>query len=169
MCEHVSVGRYGSPGPVKDYELLHSVLIEPSDFRMHEDQLMYTFISHAERGGMSVLRDAASDEEFREALRLRLTKADRKFAGIASFPCSGVREIVASTDVDGRQAGDRLYCVLDTDVADRPHHADILVTVPRIGEITRGTFRRQRNRLMAAVGTDIVPPATFRGGAIGQR
>ena len=45
-------------------ENLHSVVLN-IDVEMTGEALMYTFISQSQRKGMSVLREAANDDEFR--------------------------------------------------------------------------------------------------------
>jgi hypothetical protein len=90
ICEKVTVGSHGSPGPVRDNEVLHSVLIAPADWE--NDQIALTVVTHAEKKGMSVLRDRASDHEFRETIRLRVRNdPKRHFHGVASISCGEVR------------------------------------------------------------------------------
>jgi hypothetical protein len=149
--------------------MLHSVIIKPIDPKIKNDELWYTFITHAEEKGMSVLRGAASDDEFRETIRLRL-KGDpiRSFHGVVSFPCASVRQLVARTDGNGRIAGDRLYCVLDSDAERRSHHADVLATVPRPGMnvSNKAAWRRQRGDLMNLLRHNFETPGQFRGGSL---
>jgi hypothetical protein len=47
------------------------------------------------------------------------------------MPVARVRSFSADCDTTLRSAGDRFYCVFDTDMAGLPHHADILATMPR--------------------------------------
>jgi len=163
------VGRYGSPGRVRSSERLYSVIIYPTDVQTPGPELMYTFISHAEKNGMSVLREGASDEEFHATIELRLKgRDDRRFHGIASLLCSDVRRLLAKTRVDGQEVGDRLYCVLDTDIAGRPHHADIFATVPR-KRPNKAVRRLQRNRLMELIRGSLERPDAFRGGRLVAR
>ena len=168
-CERCTVGRYGSPGIVASSEMLHSVIIQPVDPKIRNDELWYTFITHAEENGMSVLREAASDDEFRETIRLRL-KGDptRSFHGVVSFPCASVRQLVARTDGHGRIAGDRLYCVLDSDAERRRHHADVFATLPRSGTkvSNKAAWRRQRSDLMKLLRDNFATPGQFRGGSL---
>lgn len=165
----MSVGCYGSPGPVEDSETLHSVIIEPVDLDRSKDAVVYTFLTHAERMGMSVLRGAASNDEFQITICLRLKNdSDRKFYGIVSFACSDVRALGAQSDDAGREEGDQLYYVLDTDIMNRPHHADVFATLPRQdAKVTnKSVWRAARGHLMAAVGQKIELPTNFRGGVL---
>jgi hypothetical protein len=166
-CERCSVGRFGSPGIVKPTEMLHSVVIKPVDSEMKKDELWYTFITHAEEKGMSVLREAACDEEFKETIRLRL-KDDvrRSFHGVVSFRCSSVRSLVARTDGPGRIAGDRLYCILDSDADGRRHHADVFATPARPGAKNKTAWRRQRGDLMDLMRDNFQSAQEFRKGAL---
>ena len=165
------MGRYGSPGRVRCDEFLHSIIVDPTDFELGPDQLKFLFLSHAEKGGMSVLRDAAGDNEFQITIRMRVEKKPgRSFYGIASFKCQVVRALVASPNALGRAEGDRLYFVLDTDEPGRPHHADIFVTVPRAdaGATKKQAWRKQRADLMALMNDGFVPANEFRGGRLVQ-
>jgi hypothetical protein len=63
----ISVGRHGSPGRVWASETIHSILIGPVD--LEGDAIALHMITLAERKGMSVLRDAASDAEFKNIIR----------------------------------------------------------------------------------------------------
>jgi hypothetical protein len=80
---------------------------------MQDGELWYTFITHAEKKGMSVLRQGAADVEFRRTIELRLRKSAQRFQGVVSFACDRVRNLRADADADRRLSGDRLYCVLD--------------------------------------------------------
>jgi hypothetical protein len=108
MCERVSVGSHGSTGPVRDDEILHSVLVAPAD--LQGDQIAITIITHAERKGMSVLRDLASNEEFIQTLRLRLNnQPSRHFHGVASIRCADVRALTLPISHGDPLLRNRLY------------------------------------------------------------
>ena len=115
---------------------------------------------------MSILREGASEVEFRSTLELRLKKSTQRFQGVVSFRCDRVRNLLADANTDRRLIGDRLYCVLDTDAQGRPHHADVFVTVPRPSNniSLKAAFRRQRHRLMALLREDFVAADAFRKG-----
>ena len=148
--------------------MLHSVVFDPPDIQMRNDAIWYTFITHAEVNGMSVLRGNASDEEFKETVRLRRQgKPNHKLKGVLSFRCNAVR-LSAATDSNGRKVGDRLYCVLDTDIAGRPSHADVFATLPLPYDksVAKQAFRSQRKSLMDAIGNAIEKPSAFRNGIL---
>jgi hypothetical protein len=146
--------------------MLHSILIAPGD--LQNDQIAMTVITHAEKKGMSVLRQGATDDEFRRILAARIRDASRRFHGVASVPCTEVRALTATAPGDFRQAGDRLYCVLDSDMEGLPNHADIFATVPRSDKPNdrRAAWRKARSRLMTLMAGDISPPQVFRQGAL---
>jgi hypothetical protein len=135
---------------------------------MRNGELWYTFITHAEQKGMSVLREGASDIEFRRAIDLRLKKNTQRFQGVVSFSCGDVRGLLAEANGDRRLVGDRLYYVLDTDADGRPNHADVFATIPRPSDdITlKAAFRRQRHRLMALLRDDLQSADAFRNGSL---
>lgn len=103
---------------------------------------------------MSVLRDKAANEEFEETLKLRLTKSDRSFGGIASVNCREVRKLLHSA------SNQRTYAVLDTDEDGRPHHADIFATFTR----TDVEVKSRRSKLLELLQAGFSTPDQFRGG-----
>jgi hypothetical protein len=113
---------------------------------------------------MSILRDAASDDEFRETIRLRVANSARTFHGVSALSCTEVRRLLAQSEMHGREVGDRLYYVLDTDICGRPHHADIFATLPRESASAKAAWRVQRSRLMQIVERGLVPASEFRNG-----
>jgi hypothetical protein len=166
VCESVSVGRHGSPGRVRSFETLYSVLIGPVDFS--GGQIAVTVVTHAEKKGMSVLREAASDSEFETILAQRMKNDPaRWFHGIAALRCEDIRSLRAERDTGQRAKGDRLYCVLDTDLEDLPHHADVFATVPRVqgNSSPKAAWRMERGRLMDLLISRISSAEEFRGGA----
>ncbi|MGH6811860.1 MAG: hypothetical protein ACREDM_05760 [Methylocella sp.] len=147
-------------------ETLYSVLIAPVDLK--NDQIALTVITHAEKKGMSVLRDAASKEEFEKTIAARIKNSqERRFNGVVPLACSDVRSLIAEADANQRSKGDRLYCVLDTDMEDLPHHADVFATSPHPYDPknSKEAWRKQRPRLMELMLRDFLSPEQFRGGA----
>ncbi len=165
VCEHVTVGRHGSPGKVHSSEVLHSVVIAPTD--LDKDALAITMITHAEKKGMSVLRESASNEEFKATVTARIKKPGQKYHGVATFSCAEVRRIVAEGNTDQRKRNDRLYCVLDTDMEGLPNHAEIFATVPRPFKqnTPKAAWRNERERLLILLIGGFSAPAEFRDGA----
>lgn len=113
---------------------------------------------------MSTLRAAASDAEFRETINLRIGNSARTFYGVCALGCSEIRQLLAPSQVHGREVGDRLYYVLDTDANGRPHHADIFATLPREQTSAKAAWRAQRSRLMDILERGLVPASEFRDG-----
>ena len=168
MCEKVSVGRYGSPGRVADSETVYSVLISPID--LDKDQIAVTVVTHAEKKGMSVLREGASDSEFQNIINQRTTMRahERLFHGVIPIASSVIRSLRAKEDKFGRNIGDRLYCILDTDMDKLPQHADILVTLPEIFVAAefKAMMRSQREQLLSLMHGQLVSPQAFRDGRL---
>jgi hypothetical protein len=166
VCELVPVGRHGSPGVVKSAETLYSVLIAPAD--LDGEQIEITVITHAEKKGMSVLRESASNGEFEKIITDRIKGLKtRRFYGVAPIICYEVRSLLANENERHRSAGDRLYYVLDTDMIDLPHHADIFATVPHPYDekTAKAAWRVQRARLRELMRQGFLGPDEFRGGA----
>jgi hypothetical protein len=167
VCEKVSVGRYGSQGPVKSSESLHSLLVAPGD--LDKDQIAITVLTHAEKKGMSVMRESASNDELRRILDQRISaKPGRHFHGVATVSCAGIRGIVTTTDTPARCRGERLYSVLDTDMHGLPNHADVFATVPSKNphKDTKNEYKAVRARLMSIMSDNFTPAGEFRGGTI---
>jgi hypothetical protein len=167
VCEKGSVGRYGSPGRVQKSEILHSVLIGPSDLK--GDQIAITVVTHAEKKGMSVLRDAASNDEFKKIIAERTKNNSARWVhGVASIPCAKVRSLLAKSDTGQRHLGDRLYSVLDADMDGLPCHADIFATVPRQhgNKTPKEAWRVERGRLMELMLDNVSGPSQFRNGVL---
>jgi hypothetical protein len=125
--------------------------------------------SHVEKKGMSVLRENASNGEFEAIIRARIKDAAKQsLRAIATASCSRIRELVASQNSEKRRRSDRFYCVLDTDMAGLPNHADIFATVPRPhATLTDKTiWRRERAKLLGLFLEDVSDPRTFRAGAL---
>jgi hypothetical protein len=168
MCEAVRVGQNGSPGPVSSTELLHSVLVAPGDYE--KESITYTLISHTEKKGMSVMREGASNEEILSILNARISAPHRYLHGIASFACSNIRDIVAIEDDALRAVSERLFSVLDTDMPNLPHHADIFATVPSKGEpkFDRAEFKKVRQQMLTVMSQNIVVARDFREGVFAE-
>jgi hypothetical protein len=170
ICEHFSVGRHGSPGKVQNSETLYSLLIAPGDLK--NDQIAITVMTHAERKGMSVLRQKASDEEFRKIISDRIKDPSKQhFHGVVPVACSDVRKIRAEKDTEQRKSGDRLYYVLDTDMEGLPHHADIFATVPRAHPVmtAKAAWRSERGKFMELLLRDFSPAQEFRNGVLSKK
>jgi hypothetical protein len=149
--------------------VLYSILIAPIDLK--NDQIAITVITHAERKGMSVLRQSASDDEFRRILAARVKDTSRHFHGVAPVSCADIRALMARQNGEQRRAGDRLYCVLDTDMQNLPNHADIFATVPRPHptKSAKTAWKMEREKLLTLMLKDFLPPSDFRGGTLKGR
>jgi hypothetical protein len=151
---------------VRAAETLFSVLVAPVDLK--NDQIAITVITHAERKGMSVLRQSATDNEFRKILATRIKDAARRFHGVVPVSCADIRGLAATENGDQRRRGDRFYCVIDTDMDGLPNHADIFATVPRPHETkdAKVAWRKEREKLLALMLRDFSSPPEFRGGVL---
>jgi hypothetical protein len=118
---------------------------------------------------MSVLRQNATNDEFKKILRTRIKDASKQyFHGVVPVSCGDIRALAATENGDQRRRGDRFYCVLDTDMDGLPHHADVFATVPRPHESknAKAAWRMERARLLTLMMQDFSPPHIFREGAL---
>jgi hypothetical protein len=118
---------------------------------------------------MSVLREGASNEEFKTIVRTRIRDATRqRFHGIATVSCARIRSLVAEANSEQRNVGDRLYSVLDSDMERLPNHADVFATVPRPHPTNghKAAWRSERGRLIELFLQNVSDAQSFRGGAL---
>ena len=164
------MGRYGSPGPVQDTEKVYRILIAPVDIGMTAEQIAVTAVTHSETIGMSVLRDRASDLEFRKVIQDRTARDGRVFVAVAELDCGAIRLLKSANDQPGRRVGDRHFIVVDTDMEDLPYHADIFNMMPRQdadGKPSNKTvWRREREKLLQLANSNIVKREAFREGRV---
>jgi len=165
------LGRHGSPGPVSPSENVYRVLIAPIDIEMTTEQILVTAISHSEIIGMSVLRENAGNDEFRQIILERTKGQGRSYHGVARLNCREVRSMVSKAGDPRRQAGDRQYIVVDTDMAGLPLHADIHNTLPRerTGNNSlsnKSVWRKERQRMLDMANRNVLKADHFRGGSL---
>jgi hypothetical protein len=170
-CELFSLGRYGSPGPVSSSENVYRVLIAPVDIEMTTEQILVTAISHSETIGMSVLRENAGNDEFRQIIVERTKAQGRSYHGVARLNCREIRSMVSTAGDPRRQAGDRQYIVVDTDMAGLPLHADIFNTLPQESTAknslsNKSVWRKERQRLLDMANRNVLRAHHFRGGSL---
>jgi hypothetical protein len=117
-------------------------------------------------GGLSVLREMASNAEFKHTLeqlkRNTPVGKERFFYGVISFPAAAVRY----------QKRGRFLCVYDTALVEKPHHADVMG--PAIEGDSKGEIERRKQKrlkdIIDQVGPAFQSAAEFRGGAfVGYR
>jgi hypothetical protein len=116
---------------------------------------------------MSVLREIATNDEFRSVVAARIKKPNQSYYGVATIQCRDLRRLIAQNTTVQRKQGDRIYYVLDSDMAGLPHHADIFATVPRTADnlTHKAAWRTERERLLNLMVNSILTPAEFRQGA----
>jgi hypothetical protein len=78
--------------------------------------------------------------------------------------------LTAVENGDQRRAGDRFYCILDTDMGNLPNHADVFATVPRphATKKAKNAWKTEREKLLTLMMQDFLSPSEFRGGALGS-
>lgn len=159
-----------SPGLVRDEELLNLLVTYPQHI-LPDGHVHPALLVSVDVNGQSVLRGDASDDEFKITLKMLRDGARRKnggelyLHGVFSFNASVIRYV----------AGDRLVCVLDTAMQDRPHHADIMgPSVLRNDEETLSknqTKKRQMARIrdiLDLIGPTMISAKEFRDSALAE-
>ena len=99
----------GSPGQVQDHELLHLLVSDPLHVFQETGELRPELALQIDRGGLSVLRSDAEDDEFRDTLdelRRKSTETgkERFFHGVITFKARDVRY----------RSAERFLCIYDT-------------------------------------------------------
>jgi hypothetical protein len=161
------MGRYGTPGQVKPPEKLYRILIAPHQVDMSKEAILLTAVSHTEVMGMSVLRDNASREEFHKiSQELLADDPKRSIFGVAELTCGDIRDLKNSLGSPRRQKDDRHFIVLDTDLPNLPHHADVFSTFPRVSVDTKAPtnkaiWRKERAKLFEMAQDNVIKAADF--------
>lgn len=118
-CERYRLGN-ASPGPVQDAEFLNLIITDPQSIDPRSGKLLPVVVDRINRNGMSVLRDAANEDEF-ETTFAELKKGSdargkpRFWYGTCRFSVGNIRH-----NGTARQLG-----VYDTSLPGRRYHADI--------------------------------------------
>ncbi|WP_340583871.1 hypothetical protein [Brucella pseudintermedia] len=149
-----------SPGVVSDNENLHFIVRDP-DGLLDNNLLNPVFVQQLFRNGMSVLREAASDDEFRltvTELQQNWIPKNKRVHGMLTFRAMAVRY----------QDDHRLCCVYDTSLDNKPNHADMMA--PKIKDVPGTPLRIVKERIVKALidkmGNDFTPAADIRGGIL---
>lgn len=147
-------------GPVHDLETLNFIVCSPP---FPDGTLTPEGLIQLDYSGLSVLRDAASNDEFTLTISQMSERRARELVGVARFTAATVRH-------DGNA---RLVGVYDTPLDGKPNHCDLLA--PHIAPIKDVLSRRDAEskrkkrirRLIEKIGPDaIVPAIAFRDGAL---
>jgi hypothetical protein len=163
-CENFRLSDH-SPGPVKDSELLDLIISDPQGIQGGKPPHP-SILVQIDRGGLSVLRDTASSQEFEDTIqelknRSKASGRERFFYGICSIPTAEIR-------FDGES---RFLCVYDTAFPTKPNHADIIgpdLKAMADSEISRPEQERRNRvrikRFIDKIGDCFVSANAFRNG-----
>lgn len=161
-CQEVSVSPH-SKGFVTSEEVLVRLLVAPQHMRKDKTPKPAA-LSDAERGGLSMFREAdATNEEIRAAAvglveRARKSQGDKAGVfGVLRIICKTIRECA------GEGEADPAYCVYDTADAEAPSHAEAFQRVAGIQDDLRDDRRR---KLYSLVKDGFEPVHTFRDGLL---
>lgn len=160
-CEAYSVSDH-SPGCVSDDEILHYLVPTPEG-RTENGFLNPTFLISLFTDGFSVLRDSAKDIEFVltvAELRPRWQDKGRSLEGVMSFKASVVRRLDSN----------RLCCIYDTGMPDKPNHADLMgpsLDEPKISNTELKRKQRERiKQIIDQIGNAFTQATEFRDGRL---
>ncbi|WLF95716.1 hypothetical protein Q5698_08535 [Brucella intermedia] len=158
-CESFSMDPR-SPGPVADDENLHLIVRDP-DGLLENKHLNPVFVQQLFKNGMSVLRQAAADDEFCltvEELQQSWIPKNKSVHGMLTFKAASVRY----------KDDQRLCCVYDTSLDNKPHHADMMA--PKLKETPGVSLKVVKQRVVKAIidgiGSDFIPAVEIRDGAL---
>lgn len=164
-CEQFSMAE-SSPGVVADHEGLCLIISDPTDIQ--DGRLSPTSLIRVDTSGVSVLRDAAHDDEFDltiTELKARSAAANkpRSFLGVCLFSAHTLRH----------QNGSRFLGVYDTALPGKPHHADVLAPpLNRLAPMSNSQLdKEQRKRIkqiIDLVGRCFDPAHSFRNGVLAK-
>jgi hypothetical protein len=166
-CENYSISDH-SPGPVADNELLHFVVSDPK--ALLNGSLNPTIMMQIDFGGLSTLRDAASNDEFDitiKQLKNRANSADAEwyFFGVCTFSVSTIRH----------ENNERFLCVFDTGLPDKPNHADVMgpdlaaMSNPPLSKREQEKRNRARiKRMIDKIGPVLTGASRFRLGVFAE-
>ena len=149
-----------SPGPVSDEEVLHLIISDPQSL-LPTGYLNPAIATQIDRGGMSTLREKATDDEFIKTIEeLRARSAgkgeERFFHGVLVFNTGAVRH----------DCGKRFLCVYDTALVDKPNHADVMAPVLEGSKSAKTRAERARiKKVIEIIGQNFVSAASFREGS----
>lgn len=167
VCEAISIGRHGTPGPVAPSEKLYRILIAPHQVDLSSEAILLTAVSHTEVMGMSMLRDQASAEEFkRVANELLNGDPKRSVYGVSEIVCDEIRKLKSAVAEPRRNKEDRHFIALDTDLPSLPNHIDVFSTFPRPAKSdkdpsSKAVWRRERARLFALAKANVIKVDAF--------
>jgi hypothetical protein len=154
-CERFKLGR-NSPGPVADAEYVHLLITDPQALDPRSGKILPVILKQIDAKGVSVLRERASNQEFRLTFVEMRRGSDAKgqpryFHGVCRFLTGSIR---------ARGGTDRIG-IYDTALPGRRHHADVLA--PPLG--TRRDREARTKRLIDLIGPSFIGVAKFRDGA----
>ena len=160
-CEGFSVSEH-SPGPVRDDEVMHFLASLPNS-RLESGHINPQYLTQLDQDGLSVLRDGASDSEFKitlDQLMVHWKEREKSLEGVISFSAAQIR---AAKDP-------RLCCIYDTGEKERPHHAELMTSdtakcFPNVAANQMKKAKKERLReIMELIGNAFTPAKDFRGG-----
>jgi hypothetical protein len=162
-CEDDSVSEY-SAGPVADDEILIRIVVAPQHVN-RKKQPKAGALTEAERSGLSLLRETASDAEVFAAAALLVRRAREKNGpeagvfGVFNILCRTIRSIRQEIEQRGS------YCVYDTAYSDSPSHAEAF---QRTAGVDAALCDERRTVLFNAIQSAFIPVSEFRSGLLLQ-
>lgn len=154
VCEECCASRF-SPGRIQDGETIHFLVTDPQTVDPRSGKLLPSAVLQMHRGGLSVLRDCASNAEFQITFNMLKTSSDAKgkeryWHSVSSPQVRSVRY----------NANNRCVAVIDTGYKERPAHADIIAPL-----LERREREKQTKHLLSTMDAHLSAVAVFRGGA----
>jgi hypothetical protein len=141
---------------VDDNEYLNLIITDPQSLDPRSGNILPVVVNQVDKNGVSVLRDAAADDEFEitfEELKRRSDEQgkERFFHGVCRFLAGNIR----------REGATQQLGVYDTSLHRRRHHADILAPPLQ----NRREVEARKKRILDKINPSYIPVADFRSGA----
>jgi hypothetical protein len=146
-----------SPSRVANTETLHFLASDPQTVDPRSGRLLPLAVAQVNKGGLSVLRECATDQEFVSTIELlvaasRAKQQNRYLHSIRHVTTESIRTH------DGR----RFLGVIDTGYRDRPAHADIFGSKPS----GRMAQEKQTMILLSKLDANFTLTSNFRRGVL---
>ncbi len=167
LCEKFSVGQ-NSPGPVKDAELLHRIIVSPRDYDPVQGKISARPFEKVFTNGLSVWRAIGHDNDVRilmmDGLSRNTNDPRREVFAVCELRAGDVRNMMS-------ESAQKVFCIYDQTVARarepslppvRTHAGIFLRAFPPPERPTEGKYRRiMPDSFMTSSSLERLPPPTI--------
>lgn len=158
VCEQCSNSPYGM---IESSETLIRFVVPPQHWDKKKQRVKAAALSQAETQGMSVYRCGYCSDE--ELLRAAQDLVGPKRQQVPTAGILGVLVLPADAVKSCLNESSPPYCIYDTELPNKPSHADVYQRVANCPDTIR---QERRLELFQLVKDKFVPVADFRGGLL---